>query len=203
MTGCFSEAPSVLRNVARSLQQNPSWAPGDDTMTGAHRLLSQGGAAVFTGSLTDSMAGLPPLTWLRLLEAATSANPLLTGARATVALAALAARQTPVVLMFGGDEAGETGVAVGLPQDVGAIRGWRSDQAPDLIWEPGPACGWSVVADPDHFEMAVINRAVAHPLRDDLRPRTGQLTALGLLLNSASVLPAWSVCMVLRPMATA
>lgn len=191
----------MLRSVARSLQENPSWAPGGDTMIGAYRLLSQGGTVLSTGSLSDSMTDLPPLIWLRLQEAATSANPLLTGTRAAVALASLAVRQTPVVLIFGGDEAGETGVAVGLPEDEGAIRAWRSDQAPDLIWEPGPAYGWSVVADPQHVEMALINRAVAHPLRNDSRPRIGQLTALGLLLNSASALPAWSVCMVLRPLA--
>ncbi|MFE6837033.1 ATP-binding protein [Streptomyces sp. NPDC057705] len=160
----YATLPPLLEQVAALLESSREWAPDEPALAAAEELLSRGpGPGAPAAPLHELGVAPDRFNWLCLREAAADQEPRLAAARATAAWSSLAALRRPAALIVGSDETGRAGVAIGLDPgaDTGAdgIRQWLSDQAPDLIWEPGAPPGWSVVADPAHTEEALVCRS--------------------------------------------
>ncbi|MGP3690415.1 ATP-binding protein [Streptomyces sp. IBSNAI002] len=175
--------PPLLEQVAVILESSREWAPDEQALATAEQLLSRGpGPGTPAAPLNELGATPDRFSWLCLREAASDQEPRLSAARATAAWSSLAALRRPAALIVGADESGRAGVAIGLDPGMGTgmytgrtrepgtvaggpahtpgdgVRQWLSDQAPDMIWEPGTPPGWPVVADPAHIEEALVCR---------------------------------------------
>ncbi|MFI8425893.1 ATP-binding protein [Streptomyces sp. NPDC085479] len=191
--------PPVLGQVAGLLESSRDWAPATETVAAVERLLLRGpGPGAATAPLSELGPSLDRFHWLRLHEAAAGQEPRAAADRATSAWCSLAALRRPAALVVGAGDDGRAGVAIGLDTGPDGIRQWLSDQAPDLIWEPGTPPGWTVAADPAHTEEALICRTRADPRPAGAAAEDRRLPHLAGLLR----LPVadWCVVLVLEPL---
>ncbi|WP_445269426.1 ATP-binding protein [Streptomyces sp. DSM 41634] len=202
----YATLPPLLEQVAALLESSREWAPDEQALAAAEERLSRGpGPGTPAAPLHELGVAPDRFSWLCLREAAADQEPRLAAARATAAWSSLAALRRPAALIVGSDETGRAGVAIGLDPgaDTGAdgIRQWLSDQAPDLIWEPGAPPGWSVVADPAHTEEALVCRS-----RSAEPPAGGGLAEDQRLPHLAGLLglplAGWCVVLTLQPLET-
>ncbi|WP_176711286.1 ATP-binding protein [Streptomyces sp. Ncost-T6T-1] len=201
-TQAYGTLPPLLEQVAVLLESSREWAPSEQALASAEQLLSRGpGPGAQAAPLHELGVAPDRFSWLCLREAATDQEPRLAAARATAAWSSLAALRRPAALVIGADRTGRAGVAIGLDTGANGIRQWLSDQAPDMIWEPGAPPGWSVVADPAHTEEALVCRSRSADLpaggglaEDQRLPHLSGLLGLPLA--------GWCVVLTLLPLNT-